>query len=286
MSTVVDYASSYFEFPTLDKIHGPPTFRTLQKMRKQLKANCQTVISDLDGGRHGLLGLLLSPEEYALLSNVPFHRPQHPGQLQIPAGTPQREAIRLREEHRENIRIFRETLDVETVLTKQVVNAIAPEYLKELRDPFTDKIDVTIFEVLTHLFDTYGLVDSVTLDECETKVKTMFWTLSDPPVTIFNAIEALVELAEAANLPKSQAQIINYGLAIIRKTSDFEHAQTGWYSRPPVEHTWQNFNPISLLRTVLSRKFEDPPCRTLLFTKLTSWQNMYLTTFSNLNLRF
>ena len=215
MTSVVDYASSYFEFPTLDKIHGPPTFRTLQTMRKQLKANCQTVISDLGGGRHGLLGLLLSPAEYALLSNVAFLRPQHPGQLQIPAGTPQHEAIRLREEHRENIRIFRETLDVETVLIKQVVSAIDPEYLKELRDPVTDKINVTIAEVLDHLFATYGLVDSVTLDECETKVKNMFWTLSDPPVTIFNAIEDLVELAEAANLPKSQAQ--NVKLAISSK---------------------------------------------------------------------
>ena len=114
----------------------------------------------------------------------------------------------------------------------------------------------------------------------------MFWTLSDPPVTIFNAIEDLVELAEAANLPKSQAQIINYGLAIIRKTSDFEHALIAWYSRPPAEHTWQNFKSHFILHTVLSKKFEDPPCRTLLFTKLTSWRNMYLMAFSNLNLRF
>ena len=199
----------------------------------------KTVFSDFGGGHHGLLGLLLSPEDFALLSNVPFHRPQHPGQLQIPAGTPQHEAIRFREEDRETICIFRETLAVETVLIKQVVNSIAPEYLQELRDPFTDKIDVTILEVLVHLFDTYGLVDSIAFEECENKVKTMFWTLSDPPVTIFNAIEDLVELAETANLPKRQAQIFNYNLALIRKTSDFEHALTAWYNRPPAEHAWQ-----------------------------------------------
>ena len=194
MTTVVDYATTYFEFPTVDKIHGTPTFRSLQTLKRQLKANCQTVISDLGGGHLGLLGLLLSPEEYALLSNVAFTRPLHPGQLQIPAGTPQHEAIRLPEEHRESIRVFRETHDVETVLIKQVVFAIAPEYLKELRDPFTDKINVTIKELLDHLFDTYGLVDSETLNACENKVKTMFWTLSDPPVTIFNAIEDLDSL--------------------------------------------------------------------------------------------
>ena len=93
----------------------------------------------------------------------------------------------------------------------------------------------------------------------------MFWTLSDPPVTIFNAIEALVELAEAANLPKSQAQIINYGLAIIRKTSDFEHALTEWYSRPPVEHTWQNFKSHFITAHRALKKVRGPTMQNTAF---------------------
>ena len=120
-----------------------------------------------------------------------------------------------------------------------MVNAIEPEYLKELRDPQTDKINVTIAEVLEHLFDTYGLVDSETLDDCQRK--SHIWSLSDPYVTIFNAIEESVALAEAAQLPQSQGQMNNYALDVIRKTSDFEHALTAWYSRPVAEHTWANF---------------------------------------------
>ena len=98
-SPPVDY-TTYFEFPTLDKIHGEPTFATLLRMKKLLKANAISLTSDLDGGQFGHLGLVLTPQDYTLLSQVPYARPAHLGVLVIPAGTAQHEAIRLREEHK------------------------------------------------------------------------------------------------------------------------------------------------------------------------------------------
>ena len=141
-------------------------------------------------------------------------------------GTAQHEAIRLRDEHKENIRLFRETIDVEKVLIKLIVGAVEAQYLRELRDHNTDTINDTVADVLAFLFDRYGEVDSETLDDHEAKVRSLFWTLSDPPVTLFNKVEDLVELADAARLPKTNAQIINMGLHIIRKTQDLEQALT------------------------------------------------------------
>ena len=172
-STPVDY-TTYFEFPTLDKIHGEPTFATLLRMKKQLKANAISITSDLGGGQFGHLGLVLTPPEYALLSPVPYARPAHPGALVIAAGTAQHEAIRLRDEHKENIRLFRETIDVEKVLIKLIVGAVEPQYLKELRDNHTDTINNTVAEVLTFLFDRYGAIDSETLDDHEAEVDLFF----------------------------------------------------------------------------------------------------------------
>ena len=240
VATLVDY-TTYFEFPTLDTIHGEPTFTTLLRMKKQLKANAIAVTSDLGGGQFGHLGLVLTPQDFARLSPVPYVRPAHPGALVIPAGTAQHEAIRLREEHKENIRLFRETIAVEKVLIKLIVGAVEAQYLKEIRDHHTDTITDTVADVLTFLFDRYGAVDSETLDEHEAKVRSLFWNLSDPPVTIFNEIEDLVELAEAARLPKTNAQIVNMGLHIIRKTQDFEQALTAWFARPVADQTWLNF---------------------------------------------
>ena len=51
----VDYTTAYFEFPTVDKIHGEPTYVTLTKLKKQLKANTIAVVSNLGGGYFGHL---------------------------------------------------------------------------------------------------------------------------------------------------------------------------------------------------------------------------------------
>ena len=42
--------------------------------------------SDLGGGAHGHLGLVLTPAEYALVSAILYVRPGHSGTLTLPAG--------------------------------------------------------------------------------------------------------------------------------------------------------------------------------------------------------
>ena len=200
-----------------------------------------TVISDLGGGQFGHLGLVLTPGEYALVSNVPFVRPIHSGALNIPQGTAHHEAVRLRDEHHENIRVFRETLQVEKALIKQIVVAVDPEYLRELRNEMTNTITLTVPEILDHLITCYGQVDSTTLDKEEQKMKTYMWNVNDTPVTFYNLVEDLAALAIAARLKKSQAQIISVALDIVRRTGDFEKALMEWLTRPIAQHTWINF---------------------------------------------
>ena len=94
-STNIDYVAMYFEFCILTKIHGEPTYETLKAMKNQLKSNACSVTSDLGGGAHGHLGLLLTPTEYAITSPTPYVRPVHPGVLTIAQGTAHHEATRL-----------------------------------------------------------------------------------------------------------------------------------------------------------------------------------------------
>ena len=117
-TTLVDY-TSVFEHAELTSIRGRPDFRTLTILFDQLKANAQSVRSLLGGGHHRHFGMVLTPAQYAPLSDVPYVFPPHPGPLQIPAGTAQHEAIRLRAEHEDAIALFREPLDVKQALIKQ-----------------------------------------------------------------------------------------------------------------------------------------------------------------------
>ena len=107
----VNYVDTYFEYKTLSKIHGEPTYESIKKIKDELKSNASAVNSDLGGGQHGHLGLVLSAAEYQSISNTPYIRPVHPGLLNIPRGTPQHEAHRLKSEHKEKLKLFRETVD-------------------------------------------------------------------------------------------------------------------------------------------------------------------------------
>ena len=240
-STNIDYVDTYFELPTLTKIHGEPTYFQLKELKNELKSNATSVTTDLGGGGHGHLGLVLTPAEYATISAVAYTRPVHPGPLIIPPGTAQHEASRLREEHSENFRIFLETIDVEKALINHLVAAIEPKYIKSLRNVDSNAIDIPLHQVLQHLFNRFGDVNADTLMDIEEKVKTMEYNLSELLVTIFNEIEALAGLGVAANNAFSDMQQVQIGLRIIKNTNDFEKGIQTWYERPVAEHTWQNF---------------------------------------------
>ena len=61
----IDYVSTVFQYPVLTKIHDTPTFNLLKRIKDELKANAGNIQCDLGGGRHGHLGLVLNPTEYA-----------------------------------------------------------------------------------------------------------------------------------------------------------------------------------------------------------------------------
>ena len=66
--------------------------------------------NDLGGGNFGHLGLVLDDPTYYRLTTHHYVAPAHAEPLNIPQNTALHEALRLREEHQENIRLFRESM--------------------------------------------------------------------------------------------------------------------------------------------------------------------------------
>ena len=109
----IDYATTNFKYPVLTKIHGPPTYKTLtSNLKKELQSNAQSVGSNLGGGAHGHLGLVLTPTENQAISNVPYTMPQFPGPLAVPRNADAAEAVRRGNAHDERIRAFKEVHDL------------------------------------------------------------------------------------------------------------------------------------------------------------------------------
>ena len=140
----IDYVNTYFEYPALTRIHGQPSHPSLKIIKDEMKANASSVTSDLGGGSNGHLGLMLTQLEYSSVSAVEYIKPVHPGVLVIPAGTSQHESTRLRDEHKEDIRLYRETTLIEQSLVKQLGQALPDLYLRSFRNRHTNTITTDI----------------------------------------------------------------------------------------------------------------------------------------------
>ena len=80
--------------------------KPFKKLKDKLKANTSSVTSELGGGINGHLVLVLTPDEYTKTSEVPYEKPRHPGQLRIQEEAPLHEAIRLKMEYKDKIKLF------------------------------------------------------------------------------------------------------------------------------------------------------------------------------------
>ena len=76
--------------------------------------------------------------------------------------------------------------------------AIEKKYLQGIENKITKSITKHVREVIQHLFDNYGQVQQITLNEHEQRVYTLFYTLSKAFSTLFTKIEDLIMLVKAA----------------------------------------------------------------------------------------
>ena len=199
------------------------------------------VSCDLGGGRHGHLGLVLSPEEYALVSDTPYVAPEHPGNFELARNTAHEVAITQREAYYENLRVFRESVEVHKALVKQIVAAIDDEFLEELKDDETNDISKSIPEILSYLFENFAEVSSADVKREEEKIKNYYWDINTPPMVFYTLIEDLQKLATAAKLPRTEQMMVDYGLGIIQRTNDFEAGLVEWFRAADRDKTWTNF---------------------------------------------
>jgi hypothetical protein len=159
LSRIPSVKDTYFQHKLLTRIHGKPTYESLQNGLTELKANAGSVPSMLGGRHHRLLGLLLSEERYTALANTaPFVSPGNPDPFAPPiAGTgPQIEAAK--EIWKQLQQTFELCQATEKALVAQIVETIDPIYLRALLNRATGQYSSSIRALLLHLFTTYGRI--------------------------------------------------------------------------------------------------------------------------------
>ena len=120
---------------------------------------------------------------------------------------------------------------------------------------------MTAAELLTHIFASYCLVDAKNITKEEQKVFLIVCNLNDPPVIVCNAVEELVDLSKAGNVPKTQSQILSLFLLDWYPCTYSMLIFGLWSSNPRTEAivTLDSVPLICLMRYIISHVFSSCP---------------------------
>jgi hypothetical protein len=225
---------TYFQHKVLTKIHGKPTYESLQNVLTELKANASSVPSTLGGGQYGHLGLLLSDARYtALPCTLHWLSPSNPGPFAPPEeGTgPQIQAVK---------DLWQESKQTFEFVQATVVEYIDPLYLRALLNRATGQYSTNICDLLNHLFNTYGKITPQQVKTKEMELYNMFYDISQPVDTVCNCIDDLSELANHAGSPMSPQQMIDLAYVIFVKQQILQQDLRLWNRKLPADKTWPN----------------------------------------------
>ena len=106
MNGKITTIQSRFQYPTPRIIRGEPTHQDLKRLNTELRANASSIDSDLGGGDHGYLGLVLTAPEYTAVCTTAFTPPTFPAPLTLSATATAVEAAVTRDERQDRIREY------------------------------------------------------------------------------------------------------------------------------------------------------------------------------------
>jgi hypothetical protein len=237
----VDDIRSSFPHPSISNINGEPNREEITRIHRLLKGNCASVPSTLGGGNHGLLGLAINPNTYQQVVGVAFVLPNNPGATpNIPANATQAQigvATRLFDQQ---YKTYHETMRTDQAMKQQLLGCVEPIYVETLRNPHTGFTMVSTLQLLDHLYNNYGQISNVDLDENERKLKTKY-DANLPIDTLFRQIETAAEFADAGGSPFTNRQIVNAALLLVFQTGAYADECKLWKRRPIIQQTWIEF---------------------------------------------
>ena len=241
LTTTPDQLQASFPFPFITKTTERPTYTTIRSIHKKLAANASSVRTVLGGGQHGYLAIVIDPPVYQTLTGHAFIPPANPGLAPvIPAGARPDQIAQLRDQHKTSLTIWEQYNNMQTALKNQIVGVFDEIHLKQLQHDLTGFANVTAWDLINHLYNSYGTQspDDITQNEARMKAD---WNVTRPFEHLVEQIEDAVQFAANANVPFTDAQITNTGLHLVQKTGVFREECKTWRRRPANQQTWANF---------------------------------------------
>ena len=227
--------------PPITKITDEPNYKSLKNLKDQLKANAASIPTTLGGGNHGYLGLILSPAAYATIAANQFIEPVYPGQYpNVPASTNATNTSTIVRRHTEDLCQWCKFKNVNTTLKSQLLSALDDIYARALKDHHVGYMNQSIRTILTHLFDNYGNITPLELEDNDTKMHAT-WDPNSPFNCLIKQIEDGQDYADDGGQSYTAEQLLRIAYTLVFKIDLYFEDCKVWNAHPATAHTWDNF---------------------------------------------
>eukprot|EP00978_Attheya_sp_CCMP212_P044101 scaffold300497_cov27-Attheya_sp.AAC.2 len=133
-------------------------------MHKSLCENAAAVTSNLGGGNHSHLALLMTDTAYFEETQLAFIAPTNPGDDPPTALNPLEQPF-VNDRYKRNQRIYEKYGNTDKALKKQIEATVEAAFISTLRHELTGFNQVTALQMITHLYATYGDIDKVDIED-------------------------------------------------------------------------------------------------------------------------
>ena len=227
-----------FPYEELPKIEGKPTLAKMMVAIKHL-VKCARTFDDTTLGPMGMIFLVMSPQQYATYSQIPYVPPVVPGPnptYPVDADDNQREAIRIawlnNKKEYDNVR------NMNRALIKFFLASMEEAYTTDVESDFVGIANQTFLQLINYYLDTYGrLIPREWQDNKDNMLKP--WDPSTPITHLFRQINDSAEYARFANQPFAVFELVNAGELGILATGVYGTQYEEWRAIPAAARDWE-----------------------------------------------
>jgi hypothetical protein len=230
-----------FPHPVLTRVSGRPNYASLNLLRSELNANAMAIHSARGGGKLGHLALLMTDADYLALSGSPFDLPPHPGTT--PTVIAPVNAASIKEATRVHLELRKEHEVVNYVtngLRCQLLAAVEPRFVSELKDTSIGFANITLLQFLTHLFTNFGTITGADLNANRASILTA-WNIDDPIQELWAKLKVIRDFAAAGKEPMDDDTLLQQTIILLQNTGVYDTDLAWWDHQPEAAQTWENF---------------------------------------------
>jgi hypothetical protein len=234
-----------FPKPTITAIASRqtcPTYASLKIAQSELNGNAASIHTNLGGGQHGHIALIITEAEFLRISATAFVPPINPPPM--PNHADNATTVRISEnnrQHLENQKAFNLYLNVDKELKNQIIASLPDTYIREMKHSVTGYGNVTSLALMTHLWDNYGAITQADLKANMQRMQ-LPWNPPTPIEDLFIQLEEGRDFANDGEETIANTTLVRMGYEIIEANGLFELPCREWRQKATAaERTFTRF---------------------------------------------